>query len=109
MRRRSEEIQRQRILAGIPGFLLGLLAGGSVSYWLRGTVISRITFAGCLLGIALALAFFQKRLALPSEDDYHAATWDEANSPLGITSKAPIQRAGRESGGKSAGNGQAEN
>lgn len=87
MRRSAEEIRRKRILAGFPGALVGLLLGGSVSYWLRGTYISRITLAGCLAGIAVTLFIFQKLFALPSEDDFHAATWDEAASPLGITSK----------------------
>ncbi|MBI3650332.1 MAG: hypothetical protein HY231_04725 [Acidobacteria bacterium] len=87
-RRSSEEIRRKRILAGFPGFIIGLLFGALVSYSLKGTYISRITFAGCIAGIAAALAICEKMFALPSEGDYHAANWEEAMNPLGITSKA---------------------
>jgi hypothetical protein len=87
MRKSSEEIRRKRILAGLPGFIIGLLAGGLVSYWLNGTYLSRLTFAGCLAGIVVALAIFEKLFALPSENDFHTATWEEAAGPLGITSR----------------------
>jgi hypothetical protein len=51
--------------------------------------VSRITFIGCLAGIALALALFEKMFRLSTENDFHTAMWEEAASPLGLTSKAP--------------------
>jgi hypothetical protein len=85
-RRRYDELRRRRILAAIPGGVLGLAAGLIVSHLVRGVYISRLTLLGCLAGIALALYLGERTIGLPTEDDLYEAQFEEAMSPLGITS-----------------------